>query len=80
MREPLTDERLADLHRMRAEIVRQPASDWRMSYQEDIVDAVDEIDRLTEVARLAAEYIGDESAGSMEFWRAYEPGLHGSDD
>lgn len=41
-----------------------------------MAEAVGEIDRLLEVARLAAEYIADESAGSMEFWRAYEPGEH----
>lgn len=41
-----------------------------------ITDFRHEVKRLREVARLAAEYIADESAGSMEFWRAYEPGEH----
>lgn len=56
MPEPMSEERLEQLHQMRADIVRQQASDWRMSYQEDIVDAVNEIDHLrAEVERLRTE-------------------------
>jgi len=44
--EPMSEERLMELRKMRDDIKRQPYSDWGFSYQQDIADAVDEIDRL----------------------------------
>lgn len=46
MVEALSEERLDDLRQMRTDIMREPRRNWGMSYLEDIVDAVNEIDRL----------------------------------
>lgn len=51
MNERMTKDRLAELRQLRDDIKRQPYSDWGFSYQEDIVDAVDEIDRLATTER-----------------------------
>ena len=45
---PMSEERLEDLRQMRCDIMREPRRNWGMSYLEDIVDAVNEIDRLRE--------------------------------
>jgi len=69
----MTDERLQEIRLFgRYDFADMEAREIEWMFEEVIA----EIDRLREVARIAAEYIADESAGSMEFWRAYEPGEH----
>ena len=48
---PMSDARLLELQAERDRIKRQPYSDWGFSYEEDIANAVDEIDRLRSVLR-----------------------------
>lgn len=47
----MSDARLLELQAERDRIKRQPYSDWGFSYEEDIANAVDEIDRLRTVLR-----------------------------
>lgn len=51
MIKPMSDARLLELQAERDRIVRQPYSDWGFSYEEDIANAVNEIDRLRSVLR-----------------------------
>jgi hypothetical protein len=71
----MSDAQLTYLRAERDRIKRQPYSDWGFSYEEDIANAVDEIDRLREAVNSAIVYAncrinGHSDSCNRETWRA----------